>query len=273
MAGLFLTQGDRYLVMDTCDQGDLVPGFPAGGRALHTTASGSAASWGMDPVTARGGRYALCWCAGSFPCSTAEHFRVGAGVLTLLGPSAPIERTCVTGQTCELSALIGFGGWASDGDSLMALETCGVAGAVEPRFPLAGLALGVFASGTAVTAGEGPGEEGLGRKPRLRRRRRIGRPDRNVGRIDPEGGRDWFGVGRGSNVRSTPDRARLDLRSNLRSTADMSLIGQRPTPRRPRIDPSPAWARPLIDHRSMADRCRIYPSLIPSRPAVDTMPR
>jgi hypothetical protein len=83
-------------------------------------------------VTAPGGQYRLCWCAGiHFPCSIGDDYRVDLGELVIIGPSPVSEqhRTCVSGQTCSFDGLRGTdlgGANTTTSDKLWVLETCGV---------------------------------------------------------------------------------------------------------------------------------------------------
>tara|TARA_A100001015_G_C15010144_1_gene722659 strand:- start:890 stop:2284 length:1395 start_codon:yes stop_codon:yes gene_type:complete len=132
LSGHLLQEADTLLLLDTCggpeveDANDqLWWSLPdrhennAAGR-LRLASSGAFVTWGNTPVTAYGGQYRLCWCAGSFwningtfekftleypssyRCSEAEHFRVDAGHLTVIGPSARefafIGHDLITGQ-------------------------------------------------------------------------------------------------------------------------------------------------------------------------------
>jgi hypothetical protein len=90
------------------------------GTEVHPAPS---ASFGAM-VTAKGGQYRLCWCAGSqqglmhakrsshvgeHGCSAIRDFRTDLGELVIVGPS-PLnqDRTCVAGQTCRVDGLTGI---------------------------------------------------------------------------------------------------------------------------------------------------------------------
>ena len=97
--------------------------------------SGAAAYYGTPSqpaaVSAAGGQYRLCWCAGlDHQCEAPEDFRVDLGRLTLVGVS-PLtqDRTCVAGQTCVLDNLVGRD--LSADDHVLLLDTCGVDDLVE----------------------------------------------------------------------------------------------------------------------------------------------
>jgi hypothetical protein len=141
--GVGLTGTDSVMILDTCggDRGahtalemrkrrahHVVPGFPESGMA-SAALSGAVFYWGAEPITAPGGQYRLCWCAGGLRCSVEEEFNLDAGELVLVGPSplahdaAGQDRTCVGGQTCLITAIRGM--HLSDDDSYIILDTCG----------------------------------------------------------------------------------------------------------------------------------------------------
>jgi hypothetical protein len=131
--GWVTPKGSRELYYDRA-----IDWLPNGGR-LTIERSGAAWSFGLDPVTATGGQYRLCWCAGTpenplahdrgywtnragFTCSVPENFKVDVGEFLLVGPPThAYERTCVVGQTCVLDDLHGV----ERGDLLMIMDTCG----------------------------------------------------------------------------------------------------------------------------------------------------
>ena len=133
--------------------------MPAGG-IFTTAASGATFSFGSALMTARGQTYRLCWCAGVFECDNRfEVFRTDIGELTVLGPSvAPIDRTCVSGLTCQFRAVegnwhvanVGVGG-PSAADEFIILDTCTDTGSVVPGIPFGGL----LVSASGGTAGWG----------------------------------------------------------------------------------------------------------------------
>ena len=62
--GTHISSSDSYLVMDTCGISPAtLSGFPGTGVSLQS--SGGLISWGVVPITAVGGNYALCWCPGA----------------------------------------------------------------------------------------------------------------------------------------------------------------------------------------------------------------
>lgn len=169
--GKWLLDTDRVFVMDTCGQ-QVANGFDSQGAAW--VQSIGTVQWAMQPITATGGQYRMCWCSlvnssadstnvshGSVPCEAAhaDAFLTDVGTLHVLGPS-PFSQTwtCVSGQSCKISGIEGKG--LSDLDSIMVLQTCATA-AVVSGFPLSGeaevmLGEGVEASWlTAVSAAGG----------------------------------------------------------------------------------------------------------------------
>jgi hypothetical protein len=145
LLGQHLTSNDSYVILDTCGldvaaittsntseastqllamHGD-IPSVLWYSNHVQVTHSGAAVWFGSPVATFQGGIYRLCWCADSFLCSIAEDFRVDVGSLLLLGPAPLVQhRTCVSGQTCVLVDMIGYG--FSDDDQILLLDTCGM---------------------------------------------------------------------------------------------------------------------------------------------------
>ena len=124
--GQHLLSEDQYAVLDTCGEPHAVHRLPSAGLATAVSASGAQLSWGSNVVTAAGGQYQLCWCAGDgYDCGTSAHFRVPVGRLTIVGVSPLTQaRTCVSGQTCAIEDIQGQD--LSIHDRVMVLDTCGV---------------------------------------------------------------------------------------------------------------------------------------------------
>ena len=143
------------MVLETCGVRDLVEGIPNDGIAFTVAASGKSPSWGSEPLTARGGKYRLCWCTrnsaaltaveaaatvgniSDADCDSALSYNIDFGELSLLGPR-PLQqdRTCLAGWPCNLE---GFRGTGLDSlDAVMVLETCGKSSAIVPRWDAAG---------------------------------------------------------------------------------------------------------------------------------------
>ena len=161
VVGVQLSVSDRFLLLDTCGMGSAPSTLGHVSSASSALASGKIVSWGNTALTAAGGHYRLCWCAGArHLCDIADQFRTDAGTLTMVGPS-PLsqDRTCVTGRVCTFGGLLGVG--LSSSNSLMILDTC-ADNALSPRFTDGGLDVSSTAFGTAyswgsvrVTAGGG----------------------------------------------------------------------------------------------------------------------
>jgi hypothetical protein len=75
-------------------------------------------------VTAAGGQYRLCWCAGGQDCALPAQHKVDFGRLTLIGPALDHQYTCVSGQSCRLDGLQGQY-LNSENGVIMVLDTCG----------------------------------------------------------------------------------------------------------------------------------------------------
>ena len=150
IGGLGLPASDRFAVLDTCGEASLVDRLPASGiLAPQPTLAGSITlSFDSDVITSSAGSYRLCWCSPSDTnlCSSFESFRTDFGSLTVLGPR-PLyqDRTCVAGQTCFVSGVLGSA--LDSADAFVVQDTCGLAGSV----------LGFPAFGTPVIAGSGAG--------------------------------------------------------------------------------------------------------------------
>ena len=192
--GLSLSEGDRFLVLETCGAVTTLPRFPSSGLSLPLAASSNssvnstelsersvAVSWGLAAATVQGGDYRLCWCSSTASpisnrsCSlhpvlangtadafgshewmaSANHgFLFDAGRLRIRGVS-PLDqaRTCISGQTCRLEGITGMD--LSSGDSVMALDTCGVDQTIS-RFAWAGQASSVTATESTFSWGAEP---------------------------------------------------------------------------------------------------------------------
>ena len=135
---------DRVMVLDTCGATDWPAGLPSDG-SLTVSVSDGKASFGSSPLSAQGGEYRLCWCAGN--CQVAA---IDIGRLSIFGPR-PLhqDRTCVAGQECFADGFRGHG--LSSSDRWAVLSTCG-AGLVDGLVN-AGVLSSVTASGAAISFG------------------------------------------------------------------------------------------------------------------------
>jgi hypothetical protein len=155
ITGLDLSSKDRFLVLDTCTRGGLLPRFPEAALMVSVDRSGAQVSWGDTAVTSAGGQHRLCWCAGlSFSCSISEHFSTDMGTFTIIGVS-PLaqDRTCINGVTCNLDGIRGR--LLSSSDTMLVLDTCGK-DSVPARYPASGGRVSVSHSGAAVGWGTTP---------------------------------------------------------------------------------------------------------------------
>jgi hypothetical protein len=92
--GNHLSNDDMVMVLATCGAATTIPGLPQGGTWASSTevsASGASLAWRVSglswtDVTAPGGFYRLCWCAGGHVCSVPQNFVVDFGELTIVGP-------------------------------------------------------------------------------------------------------------------------------------------------------------------------------------------
>jgi hypothetical protein len=156
--GHHLAIDDQLMILDTCsielitpDNDTLIthtlPRWALVGHIARMSSSGGRVDWSV-PVTSQGGQYRLCWCAGSYTCSTLEDFRVDTGRMTLIGP-APLtqDRTCVSGQTCQLDGFVGK--HLKVEDRVLILDTC-AKDTVLPRITLDGQLVQLAASGSTL---------------------------------------------------------------------------------------------------------------------------
>jgi hypothetical protein len=155
ISGKHLSDGDLLLVLETCAASiSLVPRFVESDQRLAVTEDGANMYWGSTAVTAAGGVYQLCWCAGpggngsSYVGGTSCDDFVDIGSLDLLGLS-PLQqdRTCVAGQKCFLDGLVGH--WVPLESYVLILETCGTP---SNRDRFTGVGLPATMSSTAMNA-------------------------------------------------------------------------------------------------------------------------
>ncbi|CAJ1351240.1 unnamed protein product, partial [Effrenium voratum] len=159
LQGFHFSMEDTVLVLDTCALGTLAPLWPETGYGVEVTAAGAVISWGPAPVSAPGGQYRLCWCAGareanaSFSLGLCGHDDftgtrglVDMGGMLLVGVS-PLKqhRTCIAGQTCAVDGIEGRD--LSTQDRFLVADTCGITGAIH-RFAGFGSATSVEQSGS-----------------------------------------------------------------------------------------------------------------------------
>jgi hypothetical protein len=81
MSGMYLSDDDEYLMLDTCGTGDAVPRAPDMGYlpvflGKQVQRGNDTVTLGNTVTTAPGGQYRLCWCASGFDCTMLESFRV-----------------------------------------------------------------------------------------------------------------------------------------------------------------------------------------------------
>ena len=130
ISGYHLQASDQFLILGTC--GIMSSAVPV---TLSVALSESTLSASTEPAVLAwpGGQYRLCWCSGQFDC--IDGFRTDVGALNIVGPRDMHAGTCVSGQLCSLEGIQGK--HLSAGDSVLVLDTCGVATTL-PRFPNSG---------------------------------------------------------------------------------------------------------------------------------------
>jgi len=92
------SSGNTVMVLDTCSGGYVPTRFASTGLVSSVSSTGASVSWGVVPVTAAGGEYRLCWCAGAgFSCSVQNDYYTDFGRLNLIWLS-PLyqDKTCAS---------------------------------------------------------------------------------------------------------------------------------------------------------------------------------
>ena len=142
--GVGLSTGNQAMILDTCSVASHLHRIPQATSLV--LANRSSFVWKM--VSAKGGRYRLCWCAdpdlvalARIPvnpdvislknCASPLDFNVDFGSLDLIGP-VQVEQTftCVSGQTCVLK---GAQYDMTLGDSVLVLDSCGTMTSLVPH--------------------------------------------------------------------------------------------------------------------------------------------
>ena len=134
-----------FTLLATCGTGVSAESF----EARPAFASTDSNTWSFGQLSASGGQYRLCWCglteaevlssntsnasASLLPlgCQTSEDFRVDSGNMHFIGPAQQQDRTCVSGRSCRVESLVGYG--LSEDNKLLIMGTCGAS--VPPGFP------------------------------------------------------------------------------------------------------------------------------------------
>ena len=150
LLGRYLSAQDSVIVLETCGVGRTIPRLPFGGRFTNVELSDNqlVSSLALNfvgnasdvAVTAAGGQYRLCWCAGGQDCSRPDTHIVDFGRLHIIGPALDHQNTCVAGQECRVDGIRGSH-WETQ-SAILVLDTCGANSPTEnllPRMPFAGL--------------------------------------------------------------------------------------------------------------------------------------
>ena len=119
LTGEGLSNQNKYAVLAHCGRSPFISGVPDSGISDANTGDVVWGSGGL-PLTAPGGKYEICWCAGG-TCAVLSDFRVLVGTLVVVGPYSN-ERTCTLGQVASFEVQ----GLDFDaGDKIQILDTCG----------------------------------------------------------------------------------------------------------------------------------------------------
>ena len=114
--------GDRVRIADSCDlqASSPVAGIDDGGISQKLEPNASHFRWGDSLLSAPGGTYRMCWCAGHRldnsprPCEAASDFMVDVGALAINGPAGDQAWSCDTSRPCSIYGLRGAGLTADD---------------------------------------------------------------------------------------------------------------------------------------------------------------
>ena len=116
--------GDRVRIADGCfESSTAMPGVEGtGGAAMSQDLEPNASffRWGESLLSAPGGEYRMCWCAGRLlnnsprNCELPSDFSVDVGVLAINGPAGGQSWSCDTSRPCSIYGLRGAGLTADD---------------------------------------------------------------------------------------------------------------------------------------------------------------
>jgi hypothetical protein len=123
IAGVYLRNNDSLQILNECGASPGVMGFPNDAKTTTGALGGTEHGWGLSRIAATGGVYKMCWCAKGQTCIEGIHHRKQLGILTVIGPSGGLMRTCYAYGPCVWTGVTGEG--LQDGDRIMLLEKCG----------------------------------------------------------------------------------------------------------------------------------------------------
>jgi hypothetical protein len=137
LQGYFLSENDKYQVLDTCGTASAPVGWPNDGVDNEVTAlmgyqdidvhQNARIKFGTARVTSQGGTYQLCWCAAGYTCGSGSGVDVTVSTITLIGPLRNTY-TCVSGRTCRVDLT---GTLLSPSDTVVLMDTCATASFVQ----------------------------------------------------------------------------------------------------------------------------------------------
>ena len=151
-------QANSLAIMETCGQlggGNVLDSNQIVLSSFQSEPYMSSAYVQLGLLSTQGGRYRLCWCGSD--CQRLDQFTVDFGQLDLIGPN-PLQqdRSCFSGQRCELSDLTGH--LLSD-SLVLVLDTCGSTDAIE-RGPLRSSEIALSSASGAYVLWDGTGGTG-----------------------------------------------------------------------------------------------------------------
>ena len=136
--GLGVRESDHIRILESC-----------GVRGAQTPQAQAQNTSNLPAVSnVPGGSYRLCWCASGFTCLLNEDFRVDVGEFSYIGPALFQDRTCITGQVCQVDQVIGHM-LDSGQNSFWILDTCGIL-ETTPRMAGYGKATQTFQTSNAT---------------------------------------------------------------------------------------------------------------------------
>ncbi|CAE7774243.1 unnamed protein product [Symbiodinium necroappetens] len=119
--------GDRVRIADSClSSPTAVAGVEGAGISQKLEPNATSFRWGESLLSAPGGEYRMCWCAGhqldNSPraCELPGDFAVDVGSLAISGPAGGQAWSCDTSRPCSISGLRGAG--LTENDRLLIKE-------------------------------------------------------------------------------------------------------------------------------------------------------
>jgi hypothetical protein len=103
--GNHVTSLDAWIVLQTCGEVTVIDRLTNGGSVVDVAPLGASLYFGTTVLSLGGGEYRLCWCATMAGCTTASHFRVDVGELSVIGPNGQSGASDWTRGLCGPSSV------------------------------------------------------------------------------------------------------------------------------------------------------------------------